>query len=104
MNNDLIDYIDDQRVWSRKTFGEGKRTEGILKHIEKEIAEVRSSATDQERMEELGDIVILALDGMWRLGFEPYQIWEWLDCKQRVNMERTYPFPVSENEPSEHIR
>src|SRR5688500_15233123 len=98
----LQNYLSRQLVWSLKTFGEGKRTEGILKHIEKEIAEVRAAPNSYQRMAELGDIAILALDGMWRQGFSAKEICDYLQSKQDLNRTRVYPFPESEDEPSEH--
>lgn len=59
----FIDYLLRQIIWSRATFGPGRRTEGILQHMEKEIAEVRESNGDPS---EWVDLVILALDGLWR--------------------------------------
>lgn len=59
-------------AFSRATYGPGKRTEGILDHISKELGEV-SNATDDavyaenaERTEEWVDLVILSLDGLSR--------------------------------------
>lgn len=58
--NDIREYNERQRQWSRKTFGEGKRTIGILAHIRKELAEIEAKPDD---LEEWIDVVILALDG-----------------------------------------
>lgn len=52
-----------QSRFSLKTFGPGRRTEGVLAHIQKEIAEVRSNPTD---LVEWIDLAILAMDGAWR--------------------------------------
>lgn len=88
-----------QESWSRKTFGDGKRVEGTLKHIEKEIAEVRAKSDD---LSEWIDIVILALDGYWRNGGK--NAFKDIVAKGKINRSRTYPMPTSEDEPSEHIR
>lgn len=97
---DIAEYVRRQMEWSRVVFGPGRRTEGVLKHIEKEVQEVRRSPTDLEWI----DIVILALDGAWRAGYTPEQIADALAYKQAKNMRREWPSPVSEDEPVEHVR
>ena len=97
----LEEYLEDQIEWSKRTFGEGKRTEGILKHIEKEIIEVRKSPED---LLEWIDIAILALDGAWRAGYQPEEIVMALVEKQEINFGRKWNVPGSENEPVEHVR
>lgn len=97
----FIKYLRSQIAWSGDVFGKGKRTEGILKHIEKEIVEVREAPLD---IEEWVDIVILALDGAWRAGYTPEQIVEAMTLKQLKNFCREWNVPDSENEVVEHIR
>ena len=97
--NSLTAFMKDQEAWSRKTFGNGKRTEGTLKHIEKEIAEVRAKPDD---LSEWIDIVILALDGYWRHGGKD-AIGD-IIAKGKINRSRTYLMPASDDEPSEHVR
>lgn len=99
--NYLVEYIEDQKRWSIKTFGEGRRTEGICKHIEKEINEVRQSPLD---IYEWVDVIILALDGAWRAGYSAEEIWDAMKAKHQINFERVYPKPLSEDEPVEHVR
>ena len=96
----LETYLEQQREWSRRVFGPGKRTRGILQHIEKEIAEVRQ---DPEDVMEWVDIIILALDGAWRAGYTPEQVAEALSKKQAINFARTWPTPVSEDVAVQHI-
>ena len=98
---DIVRYLEKQIIWSRGIFGNGRRTEGILKHIEKEIVEVRQAPVD---VEEWVDIVILALDGAWRAGYTPEQVAETLCLKQLKNFNREWNVPNSENEPVEHIK
>jgi uncharacterized Zn finger protein (UPF0148 family) len=86
--------------WSTRTFGAGRRTLGILKHIEKEIAEVKAKPED---LTEWIDITILAIDGYWRHGGNPETILSDLTAKAEKNYKRVYPMPTSEDEPSEHI-
>ena len=66
---DLIAHITRQGAFGRATFGPGPRTEGVLKHIESEIEEVRRAAEEgdlDELVKEWTDIVILGLDGLIR--------------------------------------
>lgn len=103
--------------WSSKTFGPGMRTEGLLKHIAKEMDEVRKNPSD---VTEWIDIAILALDGAWRASFysdygkaEPVR-WNRLEfvaglvtnkffCKSiDVMFHRTYKRNDDESQPVEH--
>lgn len=94
-------YLDRQREWSERTFGEGKRTLGITKHIEKELDEIRANPTD---LMEWVDVIILGMDGFWRAGGSQEQLGEMLELKQKINRGRTYPYPTSEDVPVEHER
>ncbi|WP_297500564.1 dATP/dGTP pyrophosphohydrolase domain-containing protein [Ferrovum sp.] len=85
---DLVAHLHRQREFSLRTFGPGERTEGVLDHIQKEIFEVRENPKD---ISEWIDIVILALDGALRMGFEPEQIAEALEAKQAKNESRKWP-------------
>ena len=100
-NNPLEAFLNRQIPWSTKTFGSGKRMGGITKHIEKEVAEVRAKPDD---LTEWIDIIILAIDGYWRHGGKPETITRDLEAKQAKNFGREYPRPISEDEPSEHVR
>lgn len=97
----LKGYIDQQMEWSRRTFGGGHRTKGITAHIRKELEEIEAAPLD---LEEWIDVVILALDGAWRTGASAEEIIQSLHSKQAKNFRRTYPFPVSDDVPSEHVR
>ncbi len=98
---DLVSYITRQREWSGRTFGAGKRTGGIIEHITKEIAEIKTDPSDPM---EWVDVVILALDGAWRAGWSPREIVDGLAAKQRINFARTWPTPESEDRAVEHVR
>jgi hypothetical protein len=99
--NDIRQYNERQRQWSRKTFGDGKRTLGILNHIRKELAEIEAKPDD---LEEWIDVVILALDGYWRHGGRPADLMMHLQAKQDKNFARMWPVPGPEDEPMEHVR
>jgi len=88
-----------QREWSRKTFGEGRRTEGVCKHIESELAEIRSDPAD---VKEWVDVIILAMDGYWRGGGSDLE--RDLTAKMDKNRARSFPKPVDENTPSFHVK
>lgn len=115
---DLVQFLRHQIAWSVNRFGHGRRTEGICKHIEKELAEVRANPAD---IKEWIDIAILALDGAWRCvwytgeslnryglvnqeSLAKYTVTA-LEDKSRENwFERKWPEPGQESEPVEHIR
>ena len=97
----IVDYLEKQKEWSSKTFGNGKRTLGIIKHIQKELIEIEECPED---LQEWIDVIILAMDGYWRHGGNAKDLMERLIEKQCINFNRDYPFPTSEDLPSEHIR
>lgn len=91
MSNDVsIDaaHLERQRIWSRKTFGPGPRTLGVIDHIRKELAEIEADPKD---IFEWVDVVILAFDGAWRAGWEPQEIIEAIRAKQSMNESREWP-------------
>lgn len=85
---DLIAHLARQRAFSLMTFGPGPRTKGVVDHIRKELAEIEAKPDD---IEEWVDLILLALDGAWRAGFEPQQIVEGIDAKQAKNEARDWP-------------
>lgn len=99
---DLAVELRDRHIpWSRQTFGDGMRTGGITKHIEKELNEIRENPFSAE---EWIDVVILALDGCWRAGYTAESVVAILFAKLAKIRTRAYPRPVSDDEPSEHVR
>ena len=96
------DYIARQREWSHRTFGPGHRTQGIVEHIGKELQEIGWSPYD---IMEWVDVIILALDGAWRSGYEPEEILSALHEKQAINFARQWPdWRGNEDRAIEHIR
>lgn len=91
--NDLIKIIERQRSWSCDVFGPTTidRTEGIIKHIEEECDEARKAENRNDKLKELVDIIILALDAAWRLGFQPLEIVSEIRLKMLVNKMRKWP-------------
>lgn len=82
------DFLERRKEWSRKTFGPGKRTAGIIEHIRKELAEIEADPAD---LFEWVDVILLALDGAWRAGWEPQAVIGAVRSKQRKNEARTWP-------------
>ena len=103
--SEVIDaaYLAHQREWSLATFGPGDRLRGVLDHIRKELQEIEADPTD---VNEWIDVVILALDGAWRAGWEPQEIIDAIVAKQARNEAREWPDwrTMSANEAIEHIR
>ena len=85
---DFIAHLVRQREFSERVFGPGERTEGVVDHIRKELIEVLENPGD---VSEWIDVVILALDGAWRIGASPEQIVAALVAKQEKNEGRTWP-------------
>jgi hypothetical protein len=81
-------HLEWQREWSRRTFGPGRRTGGVLDHIRKELAEIEADPTD---LHEWVDVIILAFDGAWRAGWEPQETIDAVKAKQTRNEARTWP-------------
>ncbi len=102
------DYVDRQKEWSLRTFGEGKRTEGIVQHIKHEIDEIQSARNDVDKLEECIDIIILTMDMAWRLGFSPMAIEHTLEAKQYKNFTRQWPpkevSEANQDKPTFHIK
>lgn len=98
----ILEYIRTHVEWSDRTFGVGDHTEGLLKHIQKEIEEVREISPYS--ITEWVDIIILAIDGAHRQGYSPMQIASMLIEKQNINANRKYPKITNPDEPTEHIQ
>lgn len=81
-------HIDRQRGWSAATFGPGPRLNAILDHIGKEMREIAAQPLD---LAEWVDVIILALDGAWRAGWESQQIIDAIREKQARNEARSWP-------------
>jgi hypothetical protein len=99
----LETYITEQRKFSSETFGPGARTKGVIDHIRKELTEIEAKPSD---LFEWVDVIILALDGAWRAGYEPEEICDALEVKAARNKRREWPDwrTRSEDEAIEHNR
>lgn len=101
-----------QMAFSRGTFGPGERRQGIIEHIRKELIEIEESDGSHE---EWVDVVILALDGLWR-SLQTYpgglhdevadMVVGVIREKQSKNEMRTWPDwrTIPEDRPIEHVR
>lgn len=85
---DLLAHLRRQCAFSLRTFGPGERTRGLIDHIIKKLDEIESDPTD---LSEWIDVVILALDGAWRIGATPEEIVAALVAKQTKNESRSWP-------------
>lgn len=74
--------------WNLSAFGPGLRTAGTLDHIRKECAEIEADPTDHM---EWVDIVLLAINGLVRLGHSPASIISEIRTKHRINELRKWP-------------
>lgn len=83
-----VSHLVRQRAFSEATFGPGARTAGVIDHIRKEPREIEAAPDD---LSEWVDVVILALDGAWRRGYEPHDILCAILAKQAKNEARTWP-------------
>jgi hypothetical protein len=99
---DLLVHLRRQRLWSRQTFGPGKRTGGVIAHIRKELAEIEKAPCD---LTEWIDVLLLAFDGAMRAGYTPEMVCAALDAKLMVNEARQWPDwrKFDENAPIEHV-
>ena len=85
---DMVAHLYRQQNWSEQTFGPGYRTQGVIDHIRKELIEIEADPSD---ISEWIDVVILALDGAWRVGATPEKIVAALVAKQVKNESRKWP-------------
>lgn len=64
---DLIAHLTRQGAFGRATFGPGPRTEGVLKHIESEIEEVRRAAAEGDLDELVKEWTDIAHIREWKI-------------------------------------
>jgi len=99
MNKDLVQWLERKNQWSIETFGTAQRWEGVLRHIESELEEIRETPND---LMEWVDVILLALDGAYRSGHTAEEIVEAIYTKQEINMSRKWAV-ANDNEPSFHV-
>ena len=98
----FTNYVRLHREWTLQALGEGEKVEGILRHIESELDEIREDPAD---LEEWIDLMILAIDGAVRQGYSDAQIASALVDKQLKNRARQWPpiGSVPDDQPIEHV-
>jgi len=103
MTFDLATFINQKWDWSQRTFGPGRRTQGICEHIFKELDEITLSPTE---LEEWVDVILLAIDGACRSGHDGQEIVDAIITKQMKNVERKWPDwkDKSQDEAIEHLK
>ena len=76
--------------WSQNTFGpsDQRGPEGPIDHLRKEIEELAACPTD---LEEVVDIIHLAVDASLRAGHSADDLFAALEAKQRKNFSRRWP-------------
>ena len=74
--------------WTLDTFGPAKRPAGQIDHIRKELLEIEADPTNRE---EWIDVILIALDGLMRLGATAGDVVAEMDRKLAKNRARTWP-------------
>lgn len=99
----MYDYLARQQDWFLKTFGPGVRDEGMIKHIEKELKEIREAPGD---VEEWVDVIILGIEGALRNAKSVDEVVRCLVMKQNKNIARDWPDwrKADIDQPIEHIK
>lgn len=89
--------------WSNKTFGPGRRTLNLTRHIRNECDEIDANPGD---ILEPIDVIILAIDMLQRMGYDAHDVMASLISKQIMNFKREWPDwrDAPPDEPIEHIR
>ena len=49
-------------------------TEAEVKMLDEEVHELLLAKTDSDRVDALADLVVIAVGGMWKLGFDPEHV------------------------------
>ncbi|WP_200847853.1 dATP/dGTP pyrophosphohydrolase domain-containing protein [Rhizobium sp. 18055] len=95
-------FLADFASWNVATFGPGERTAGTIAHIRKELLEIEADPTDPK---EWIDVLLLAVNGLIRIGKSPAEIIDGIRSKHAVNQARTWPdWRSHPDTPIEHVR
>lgn len=85
---DFKQFIDRKISHSLNTFGPGQRYTGVIDHIKKELIEIEKDPSD---LTEWIDVILLSIDGAWRMGYSSEQIIQCLIDKLEKNEKRKWP-------------
>jgi hypothetical protein len=83
-----VAFLAEFASWNLATFGPGQRTAGTIAHIRKELIEIEADPTDPK---EWIDVLLLAINGLMRIGLTPSQIIDGIRSKHIVNQARDWP-------------
>lgn len=95
----FLSYVRKQKEWSIKIFGAGLRTLGISKHIRCELVEIEEQPED---LEEWIDVIQLAIDGAWRIGYSAQEVFDCMKSKLAINQNREWDVQKDESKPNFH--
>lgn len=103
---DLIKFMEDRAQWSLETFGPKERDNGAIDHIRKELTEIETGFTPEQRLAEWIDVISIALDGAWREGFSPADVCCALAENHLSDLRRKWPDwrNVEPGKAIEHVR
>lgn len=95
----LESHIHRAMAFSVATFGPDKRRRGVIDHIRKELMEIDNAPDDDDPAKEWVDVLILAIDGLWRELHHQGVPWDMIPSvitgmlcgKQGVNEQRNWP-------------
>ena len=99
--NEFEAFVQRHRSWSYQTFGPGRQTKGLTRHIEKELEEIRANPDD---LSEWVDVMMLALDGYLRHGGTVENVLRDMQSKQEENFGRRWLPATDDRTPVEHDR
>lgn len=102
-NPSFVSLVKEHKDWALATFGPDRDNEGLLKHILKEVEEVREDPND---VEEWMDIAILAIHGAWKTGASPEEVAQTLIMKLAKVQRRDWPKLEDQvpGKPIEHLK
>lgn len=110
---DLVAHLKRHIAFSRATFGPHDRSGCVADHIRLELIEIDDAEGPAEKAKEWVDVVLLALDGLWRsleatgvgLDVIPEIMCHKIERKQYLNEMREWPdWRTAPPGPIEHIR
>lgn len=96
-------YLERLRRFTFDTFGPGRRTEGHIAHIVKELDEVRA---EPDSPNEWVDVAMLALAAALRTGASPSEVAARAEAKLAIVEQRVWPDwrTADPDKPIEHVR
>lgn len=87
----LAALVERQKAFSLETFGPGRRLDGCADHIFIKTEELREVLSDLDAAHKYASIVLLAIDGLWRLGGGSVRVAELIAAKLAENRASKWP-------------